>query len=250
MSWVRVESSVRTNRKFLQAGPAASWLWLCANAYCQETLTDGFVPFEAVRFLGVDNPKPLIARLVKARLWDECEGGWEIHDYLQHNKSAEDVRSVRAIRQANGARGGEASGEARRKQVASTDAKQPSNPSTSTAEATATEESREPSSQPAVLEYETVGTGPKVWGLTQAQADSWRESYPNIDVLGECRKARTWLEANPAKRKTASGMPRFLVQWLNRCVDRGSRPTLVQAPVDAPKPVDPYRNLRFGRDSH
>ena len=38
-------------------------------------------------------------------------------------------------------------------------------------------------------------------------------------MLGECRKAHAHIEASPAKRKTARGMPSFLVSWLNRAVD-------------------------------
>ena len=44
MAWVRIESSVARHKKFQQAGPAASWLWLCGLLYCQEGLTDGVIP--------------------------------------------------------------------------------------------------------------------------------------------------------------------------------------------------------------
>jgi len=63
------------------------------------------------------------------------------------------------------------------------------------------------------LTFSTTGR-PTTWHLTQAQVDDWVGVYPGIDVLGECRKASAWLAANG--RKTASGMPRFLVSWLNR----------------------------------
>jgi len=106
MSFVQVDSSVRTNRKFLRAGPAASWLWLCGNAYCQETLTDGFIPFEAIRYLGVQSPQPLIPKLVKAGLWDVVDGGWCVHDYLEHNKSADEIRRLKKRRGEGGKLGG------------------------------------------------------------------------------------------------------------------------------------------------
>ena len=91
------------------------------------------------------------------------------------------------------------------------------------------EENAEPlrDSTPTVLTYPTVGTY-RTWALTQGQIDRWRESYPNVDVLAECRKAQAWVEANQVKRKTAGGMPRFLVQWLNRVVETASsRPVAV-----------------------
>jgi hypothetical protein len=64
-----------------------------------------------------------------------------------------------------------------------------------------------------VLTFIAIGK-PAVWHLTQAQVTDWEGVYPGLDVLGECRKASAWLLANG--RKTASGMPRFLVSWLNR----------------------------------
>jgi hypothetical protein len=140
MAWVKVESSVARHRKFLQAGPAPSWLWLCGLAYCQEGLTDGFIPVEALPHLGVGkNTGHLVDRLVKARLWDVVDGGWRVHDYLEHNRSAEKVRGIKTDRREAGARGGEASGEARRearlKQSAAANAKQVANPSVAVAAA-------------------------------------------------------------------------------------------------------------------
>lgn len=60
------------------------------------------------------------------------------------------------------------------------------------------------------------------WHLTDAQVQAWAELYPNLDVLDECRKALAWIQANQGHRKTAKGMPRFLVGWLNRSVERRS----------------------------
>lgn len=71
----------------------------------------------------------------------------------------------------------------------------------------------------ALLMFITVGEPPS-WGLSQDRITKWQSTYPNLDVAGQCRRAQTWLDANPLKRKTASGMPRFLVNWLNNAVDR------------------------------
>lgn len=151
MAWVKVESSVARHRKFQQAGPAASWLWVCGLCYCQEGLTDGFIPIEALPFLGIKSTAHLVKELVRVGLWDAREGGWQVHDYLEHNKAALEVRRVQGDRRRAGAKGGTASGDARRltdvlsddqvKQVlqATTEAtaKQPANPSTYTATETA-----------------------------------------------------------------------------------------------------------------
>ncbi|MEY2873490.1 MAG: hypothetical protein RLZZ373_861 [Pseudomonadota bacterium] len=107
MSYVRVESSVPRHRKFLKAGPAPSWLWLCGLAYCQEGLTNGFIPEEALTSLGVPKNAPYLAeRLVKAGLWDLVSGGWMVHDYLEHNRSSEQVGDLKAKRKKAGEAGG------------------------------------------------------------------------------------------------------------------------------------------------
>jgi hypothetical protein len=68
------------------------------------------------------------------------------------------------------------------------------------------------------LTFNTQGKTDK-WDLTERQADEWQKLYPALDVIACCRKAFAWAEANPAKRKTAKGMPAFLVNWLNREVN-------------------------------
>src|SRR5437773_2606613 len=77
MAYIQVEASVRTHKKFLKAGPAASWLWLCGMGYCQEQKTD-IVPLSALRYLGVPRPQRLIPALVASGLWQSVEGGWKV----------------------------------------------------------------------------------------------------------------------------------------------------------------------------
>jgi len=58
------------------------------------------------------------------------------------------------------------------------------------------------------------------WLLTEAQVAEWQATFKGVDVVDECSRALAWLRANPSKQKTARGMPRFLVAWLNREVVR------------------------------
>lgn len=73
----------------------------------------------------------------------------------------------------------------------------------------------------------------RVWDLTDAQIAYWTAQYPGLDVLTECRKALAWCEAKPQKRKTARGMPGFLVNWFNRAVDERGH----QSPVPQSSPL-------------
>lgn len=75
-----------------------------------------------------------------------------------------------------------------------------------------------------VFTYPTVGQN-SAWHLTESHLARLQERFPNIDVRSQCRMALAWLEANPGRRKTPRGMPRFLVNWLMRTVDRGNANT-------------------------
>lgn len=119
MNYVKTYTSVPRHRKFIQVGPAASWLWLCGNCYCQDGLTNGFIPDTALPFLGVTDPRPLVALLVAARLWDETNDGWLVHDYLDHNRSAKQVRTILKERRNAGKAGGVASGASRKQKAKS-----------------------------------------------------------------------------------------------------------------------------------
>ncbi len=62
----------------------------------------------------------------------------------------------------------------------------------------------------------TFSTKDGIWDLSSDQLIAWHEQYPQLHVASELRKAQAWLDANPTRRKTPFGMPRFLVNWLNK----------------------------------
>lgn len=54
------------------------------------------------------------------------------------------------------------------------------------------------------------------WTFTPELLETLRSVHKESDIRDQSRLAAVWLETNPAKRKTASGMPNFLAKWLNR----------------------------------
>ena len=74
---------------------------------------------------------------------------------------------------------------------------------------------------PALTGFPVVGNG-HTWDLTAETLAKLQTAYPNLDVLAQCRRAKSWLESNPRKRKTHNGMPRFLNAWMTTQVDRRS----------------------------
>ena len=93
-----------------------------------------------------------------------------------------------------------------------------------------------------VLEFSTIGAV-QTWPLQTLQVDRWQTLYPTLDVMAECRKALAWTDANPSKRKTAKGMPRFLVHWLNRATSAPAPATVRQG--YQPRPVPAYASDWF-----
>jgi hypothetical protein len=69
------------------------------------------------------------------------------------------------------------------------------------------------------------------WHLSRDQVDRFRELFPTVDVLAECRKALAWVEADPKRRKTAGGYPRYLTGWLNRTAETKAGPGQVAQAV-------------------
>ena len=59
--------------------------------------------------------------------------------------------------------------------------------------------------------------------VTQAYVDSKKELYPAVDVEQEFRSMKDWLDSNPSKRKTRSGIKTFCTRWLIREQNSGGR---------------------------
>ena len=74
------------------------------------------------------------------------------------------------------------------------------------------------SDEPAVLVFPCNGNRP-TWSLRQSQIDEWAKLFDGLDILAECKKALAWVQANG--KKTATGMPKFLVGWFGRACDAG-----------------------------
>ena len=97
MAWIKIDDQFSDHPKVIAAGPLAAWLHICGLTYCGRYLTDGLIPLGQLRKLAdVDNAIELAARLVEVGLWEETEGGFLVHDYLDYNPSAAKVKAERA----------------------------------------------------------------------------------------------------------------------------------------------------------
>lgn len=98
MVWLKVKANIALERKFLEAGPIASWLWLAGLGFCRVHETDGFIAKVHVPALspGLSQPFKHAAKLVEVTLWEDTLGGYLVHDYLDWNPSKEQLSAFRA----------------------------------------------------------------------------------------------------------------------------------------------------------
>ena len=115
MAWIRLDDQFADHPKIADAGPLASWLHVKALVHCGRYLTDGklsrAVVASLVNWAGVfvdagggdlagscampDNLK-LADHLCDCGIWEHAKGGgYEIHDYLEHQPSKAQVLAER-----------------------------------------------------------------------------------------------------------------------------------------------------------
>jgi hypothetical protein len=104
MPWVKVDDSFPDHPKARAAGVAGRDLFLKSLCYSAKYLTDGFIPTAVVSdwIKGFcRHESDAVSRLLHPPpgfshgLWEEVEGGYRIHDYLDYAPSKEQVRAER-----------------------------------------------------------------------------------------------------------------------------------------------------------
>ena len=73
-------------------------LYVVSIGYARRHLTDGFIPDTFVQTSAIGSDPQAVARAFCARsvrLFHRTRGGYVIHDYLQHNETAENVKEIR-----------------------------------------------------------------------------------------------------------------------------------------------------------
>lgn len=116
MTWVKLDDKVASHAKTIAAGNAAFGAWIRMIAWSCSHLTDGVVSTAVSRTMA--SPAEL-KRLVEVGLLDRSEAGYAIHDFLDWNPSAAEVMAkleeLSEKRREAGRRGGQKSGETRRR---------------------------------------------------------------------------------------------------------------------------------------
>lgn len=78
----------------MDRNPRAFAMWVMSLSYASDNLTDGVLTARALHRLGCDDDTRDV--LLESGMWEPCDDGVRIHDYLQHNTSREQIESNRA----------------------------------------------------------------------------------------------------------------------------------------------------------
>lgn len=109
MTWVRLDEQFARHPKVVAAGPVGMAMQVSALCYCNEYLTDGFVPHAIVpTLLTISKPGAVVEKLVEVGLWEKVDGGWLVHDFHDYQPTKVEVLALREARSAAGAKGGKA----------------------------------------------------------------------------------------------------------------------------------------------
>ena len=57
--------------------------------------------------------------------------------------------------------------------------------------------------------------------IYEKQIAVWTELYPVVNIMQELRNMKGWVMSNPTKRKTQSGILKFINTWLSKAQDQG-----------------------------
>lgn len=235
MTWMKVDDQFPDHPKFLGLTDTAVALYFIGLAYCSRHLTDGVVPELAVERMGLKQPKKAAALLVEHDLWHVHERGWEVHDYLDHQRSAAEVQELSEKRAAAGSKGGKAK------------SKQPGSKLLGKPEAetdAVTEAEADPSTSSS--EVPAAGERPDDEWLAAA-VDGWAEAYTN-DQTG---KRQIKDPASYARSLSRKPDPKVLIElerlrsdepWMTPALAgrfaAGERGVLNLRPVPEPAPIE------------
>ncbi len=92
--WIKLDDGFATHPKILRVGIQGTILQIRALCYASQNKTDGFIPVQAIPILTTDLSITMSVML-DVKLWDVCEGGYQIHGYLRWNMSREEYRSMK-----------------------------------------------------------------------------------------------------------------------------------------------------------
>lgn len=102
MAWVKLDDRLHTNARMAALSDAAFRLWTQGLTFAAGNATDGKIPESMLPLVwptASPSKRNKAAReLVAAGRWHQLDDGWEIHDFLEYNKSADEVENTTTVK--------------------------------------------------------------------------------------------------------------------------------------------------------
>ncbi len=98
MTWVKLDDQFFAHERVVGLSKDAKLLYLAGLTYCSAQLTDGRIGRGAVRVVAALAdvvPDVALGELTDAGLWSLTESGYIVHDYLDYNPTAAQVKAQR-----------------------------------------------------------------------------------------------------------------------------------------------------------
>lgn len=108
MPWANLDDQYPKHPKVVGLSDAAFRLHTSGICYCAQYLTDGLIDIEAVRVLVPRFRQKALDELVDRGLWIGHGEVYEIHDFLEWNRSRAQVEAERERKRKAGRKGAEA----------------------------------------------------------------------------------------------------------------------------------------------
>jgi hypothetical protein len=100
--FIALDHGMPENPKVVDLDDAAFRMYIEAICYCSRQHTDGLIKVTAMRRLGSDESAKT---LLDAKLFERRGKDYEVHDYLFHQRSSDEIAQIREAKADNGTKG-------------------------------------------------------------------------------------------------------------------------------------------------
>jgi len=87
----------------------------------------------------------------------------------------------------------------------------------------------------------------ETFDVTRQMADEYGQIYPAVNIEQALRNMLGWCLANPSKRKTHGGTPKFINAWLAKDQNSGGHHATNHRPTDRPRAPTPAERVQAKR---
>lgn len=213
MAWIKLSDRLDEAPKIVGISPLAELMYIHGLMYANRNLTDGFIPTQVANFRlldGADNADELAEELVQAKLWHVAENGFEVHDYLQHQRSSEEIKVLSDARAKAGRKGGKRAPGQGKKDPSKPQAK-PKQPTSNCASKPQAEKNRKeeelltplnPLLQQVMVEIERIAEHHSQEPPSPAAIQKCLDDFPDRDHVAVAKGFSFWQVENGGERRT------------------------------------------------